>query len=153
MKRATHYLRVHLSGTMCSISAFTVPLYQPRHRCFLPHQHVSAHGAHTVAQHGSQRLYCVISISDSANESSVLKKNGTVVGADCPTRAQSVCSSRCGMKSQQKPKECELSFCRLPAAAALHRPFYCTAAAASQNLLTTTRQKKRENKQELLSKE
>lgn len=51
------------------------------------------------------------------------KKNGTVVGADCPSRAQSVCSLRCGMKSQRKPKECELSFCRLPTAAAAHRPF------------------------------
>lgn len=52
------------------------------------------------------------------------KKNGTVVGTDCPSRAQSVCSLRCGMKSQRKPKECELSFCRLAAAAAgALRPF------------------------------
>lgn len=51
------------------------------------------------------------------------KKNGTVVGSEYPSRAQSVCSLRCGMKSQRKPKECELSLCRLPAAAVAHRPF------------------------------
>lgn len=74
----------------------------------------------------TQRLFCVTSISDSPNESLVLKKgkkNGTVVSADCPSRTQSVCSLRCGMKLQKNPKECELSFCRLPTAAVAHRPF------------------------------
>lgn len=46
-----------------------------------------------------------------------------MVGVDCRNRAQSVCSQRCGVKSQRERKECELSFCRLPTAAAAHRPF------------------------------
>lgn len=50
-------------------------------------------------------------------------KNCSVVGVDCRNRAQSVCSQRCGVKSQRGRKECELSFCRLPTAAAAHRPF------------------------------
>lgn len=91
------------------------------------------HSPHAVSSLGApltQRLLCVSSISHSPNESSVLKKKEkktkkqmalwSVLIALAEPR---VCSLRCGMKSQRKPKECELSFCRLPTAAVAHRTF------------------------------
>lgn len=99
------------------------------------------HSAQAAASHGApltQRLFCVTSISDSRNDSSVLegggrkkgKENGTVVGADCRSRAQSVCSQRCGMKSQKKTQRMWAELLQAPNSCSSSQAFYCAAAAA-----------------------